>query len=145
MRLSWKKRNAIQATAITSITMNSSIANRTKQRTPLQGGYKPSSLRGTSHSGIRIGRTGADQARQNGFYGVTNPFVLPDHSGVRDYDVSALNGGHLLIMLDNAKWIAEKQLGTRKSKKARLILNRFPIPKIDGTQGSPPRNLSEFF
>lgn len=48
--------------------------------------------------------------RQASFYGVTNPFVLPDHSGVRDYDVNALDGGHLLVMMNNAKWIAEKQV-----------------------------------
>lgn len=51
-----------------------------------------------------------DRARQKTFYGVTNPFVLPDHSGVRDYDHSTLDGGHLLVMLNNAKWISEKQI-----------------------------------
>ena len=48
--------------------------------------------------------------RRSNFYGVTNPFVLPDHSGVRDYDVHALDGGHLLVMLNNADWISKKQL-----------------------------------
>ncbi len=43
------------------------------------------------------------------FYGVTNPFILPEHSGVRYYDLTSLDGGHLLVMLDNAKWIASKQ------------------------------------
>ncbi len=51
-----------------------------------------------------------DQARQKEFYGVTNPFVLPDHSGVRDYDISTLDGGHLLVMLNNAQWISRKQI-----------------------------------
>ncbi|MDA0806466.1 MAG: DUF1588 domain-containing protein [Planctomycetota bacterium] len=51
-----------------------------------------------------------DSARQNTFYGVTNPFVLPDHSGVRDYDIAALDGGHLLVMLNNAEWISSKQI-----------------------------------
>lgn len=51
-----------------------------------------------------------DRARQSSFYGVTNPFVLPDHSGVRDYDISTLDGGHLLVMLNNAQWISEKQI-----------------------------------
>ena len=32
-------------------------------------------------------------------FGVTNPFMLPDHSGVRDYDLTSLDGGHLLVML----------------------------------------------
>jgi len=48
--------------------------------------------------------------RQGSFYGVTNPIVLPDHTGVRYYDTTALDGGHLLIMLGNAQWIARKQI-----------------------------------
>lgn len=51
-----------------------------------------------------------DRSRQKTFYGVTNPFVLPDHSGIRDYDVTALDGGHLLVMLNNAQWISQKQI-----------------------------------
>ena len=51
-----------------------------------------------------------DRARQQTFYGVTNPFVLPDHSGVRDYDIATLDGGHLLVMLNNAQWISQKQV-----------------------------------
>ena len=52
----------------------------------------------------------AGNARQRSFYGVTNPIVLPEHSGVRYYDTTALDGGHLLVMLNNAQWIADKQL-----------------------------------
>ena len=48
--------------------------------------------------------------RQGSFYGVTNPIVLPDHAGVRYYDTTALDGGHLLIMLGNAQWISHKQI-----------------------------------
>ncbi|QDU92464.1 hypothetical protein Pla8534_02120 [Lignipirellula cremea] len=51
-----------------------------------------------------------ERDRQRNFYGVTNPIVLPDHSGVRYYDTAALDGGHLLVMLNNAQWIAEKQV-----------------------------------
>jgi hypothetical protein len=50
------------------------------------------------------------RARQRTFYGVTNPIVLPEHSGVRYYDTTALDGGHLLVMLNNARWIADKQV-----------------------------------
>lgn len=50
------------------------------------------------------------RSRQSKFYGVTNPIVLPDHSGVRYYDTATLDGGHLLVMLNNAKWIADKQI-----------------------------------
>ena len=42
--------------------------------------------------------------RQDGVLaGVKNPFIIPEHSGVRDYDVRMLNGGHLLVMITNAK------------------------------------------
>ena len=34
---------------------------------------------------------------------LTNPFLLPTNSGVRYYDTTTLNGGHLLTMLTNAK------------------------------------------
>ena len=50
------------------------------------------------------------RSRQRSFYGVTNPFVLPEHSGVRDYDITTLDGGHLLVMLSNAQWISQKQI-----------------------------------
>ncbi len=52
------------------------------------------------------------------FYGVKNPFLLPDRSGVRDYDVKTLDGGHLLVMLGNAKWIADKQILAARLKTA---------------------------
>lgn len=42
--------------------------------------------------------------------GLTNPFVLPDKSGVVDYDTRILSGGHLITMLGNADWIADKQI-----------------------------------
>ena len=50
------------------------------------------------------------------FFGVTNPLMLPDHSGVRDYDINTLDGGHLLVMLTNAKWIAGKQIFAARLK-----------------------------
>ena len=70
-----------------------------------------------------------DNARRTGFYGVTNPFVLPDHSGVRDYDLGSLDGGHLLVMIDNAKWIAEKQIVAARIKAGELAVENFPNPK----------------
>ncbi|CAN5600189.1 hypothetical protein BH11PLA2_BH11PLA2_20470 [soil metagenome] len=51
-----------------------------------------------------------ENIKRSGFFGVTNPFVLPDHAGVRDYDLGSLNGGHLLVMKTNAEWISTKQL-----------------------------------
>ena len=50
------------------------------------------------------------RARQRKFYGVTNPIVLPDNSGVRYFDSTSLDGGHLLMMLNNADWISRKQI-----------------------------------
>lgn len=57
-----------------------------------------------------------DNFRRSGFHGITNPFVLPDHAGVRYYDLQALDGGHLLVMLANAEWIATKQLQAARIK-----------------------------
>jgi mono/diheme cytochrome c family protein len=57
-----------------------------------------------------------DNLRRSGFHGVTNPFVLPDHAGVRYYDLTHLDGGHLLVMLTNAEWIASKQLQPARVK-----------------------------
>ncbi len=57
-----------------------------------------------------------DPLRRSGFYGVTNPFLLPDHAGVRYYDLTPLDGGHLLVMLNNAEWIASKQLQAARVK-----------------------------
>lgn len=57
-----------------------------------------------------------DNLRRSGFHGITNPFVLPDHAGVRYYDLTALDGGHLLVMLSNAEWIATKQLQAARVK-----------------------------
>jgi hypothetical protein len=34
---------------------------------------------------------------------ITNPYLLPNRSGVRYYDTETLNGGHLLTMLSNAR------------------------------------------
>ena len=39
--------------------------------------------------------------------GLTNPFLLPTDSGVRYYDTTILDGGHLLTMITNAKNVAD--------------------------------------
>ncbi len=54
------------------------------------------------------------------FVGLNNPFVLTEHSGVRDYDTSALNGAHLLALLDNAEWISKKQIRSALVKKGEI-------------------------
>lgn len=63
--------------------------------------------------------------RYNDFYGVSNPFVLPEQAGVRYYDMTVLDGGHLLVMLDNAQWISEKQIRAARVKKGELKANEF--------------------
>ena len=57
-----------------------------------------------------IGQRDIDGKRQQpigdnnrGGVNLTNPFLLPTHSGVRYYDTASLDGGHLLTMLTNAK------------------------------------------
>ena len=64
-------------------------------------------------------------AHKNGLFGVTNPFILPEHSGVRDYDLTTLNGGHLLTMLNNAEWISKKQIRPARVKNGELKADEF--------------------
>ncbi|MEZ0265211.1 MAG: DUF1588 domain-containing protein [Phycisphaerae bacterium] len=59
------------------------------------------------------------------FYGVTNPFVLPDRSGIRDYAITPLDGGHLLVMLTNAQWISHKQIRAARVKKGEIKADFF--------------------
>ncbi len=67
--------------------------------------------------------------KNQGFYGVTNPFVLPEHSGVRDYAINVLDGGHLLVMLTNAEWISQKQIRAARVKNGELKADEFDNPK----------------
>lgn len=60
------------------------------------------------------------EGNRRGFFGVTNPFVLPDHPGVRYYDLTALDGGHLLVMLGNAQWISKKQIHAARIKSGEI-------------------------
>jgi len=61
-------------------------------------------------------------------YGVTNPFMLSDGSGVRDYDMGLLDGGHLLIMLANAEWISAKQIRAARVKAGEIGAADFADP-----------------
>lgn len=69
------------------------------------------------------------RARQANFYGVTNPIVLPDHSGVRYYDTASLDGGHLLVMFNNAQWIADKQILAARTHGMDRRSLEFPNPQ----------------
>ncbi|MEZ6104920.1 MAG: DUF1588 domain-containing protein [Pirellulaceae bacterium] len=70
-----------------------------------------------------------DRQRRNfersGFYGVTNPFILPESSGVRYYDHTTLDGGHLLAMLNNAKWISAKQIRAARVEAGEIQADEF--------------------
>ena len=61
--------------------------------------------------------------------GVTNPFLLPDASGVRYYDNGTLDGGHLLVMLGNAEWISNKQIRPARVKSGEIRADEYPDPK----------------
>ncbi len=67
--------------------------------------------------------------RMQPMYGVTNPFVLPDTSGVRDYDTNLLDGGSLLVMMTNAEWISTKQIRPARVKAGEIQATDFPDPK----------------
>lgn len=51
-----------------------------------------------------------DRRNAANFTGITNPFVLPDRSGVRYYDLENLDGGHFAAIRSNAEWISGRQL-----------------------------------
>lgn len=74
-----------------------------------------------------FGLTGRD--RNAKLQGVTNPFSLPDASGVRDYDIGSLDGGTLLVMLTNAEYISDRQIRSARVKNGEFGANDFPDPK----------------
>ena len=67
--------------------------------------------------------------RRRSLYGITNPLMLPERSGVRDYDNTTLDGGHFLVMLPNAEWIAHKQVRAARVNSGELGADEFPDPK----------------
>lgn len=77
-------------------------------------------------------------ARSMNFYGVTNPFLLPDGSGVRYYDNGVLDGGHLLVMLGNADWISKKQIRAARVKAGEIKEGEHPDPKDRWAPRSSP-------
>lgn len=79
--------------------------------------------------------------RKTPLTGITNPFILPDHSGVRDYDIGLLDGGSLLVMLTNADWISAKQIRPARVKAGEISANDFPDPK---DRWSPRTTPTEF-
>lgn len=82
-----------------------------------------------------------ERFRQSGFYGITNPVLLPDHSGVRDYAIRTPGGGHLLVMLKNAQWISEKQIARARLAAGEDAASIFPDQR---DRWAPPATPSEF-
>ncbi len=83
------------------------------------------------------------QDRRMNLFGVTNPLVLPERSGVRDYDTTVLDGGHLLIMLSNAEWISYKQIRAARVKNGELKANDFPNPKDRWAPSTTPKAFED--
>ena len=69
------------------------------------------------------------KSRQQHLYGVTNPFTLPERSGVRDYDLTPLDGTHFVTMKANAAWLAEKVIGSLRVKLGESREKVFENPK----------------
>ena len=72
---------------------------------------------------------GEAYSKYTNFYGITAPFVLPDRSGIRDYAITPLDGGHLLVMLNNAQWISHKQIRSARVKNGEIKAAEFENPK----------------
>ena len=85
-----------------------------------------------------------DGKKHRPFYGVTNPFLLPEHSGVRYYDLGALDGGHLLVMLGNARWIAGRQVAIARSLGRDRRKIKFENPKDRWLPRTPPASYKAF-
>lgn len=87
---------------------------------------------------FRLNEADRDRLLRTGLYGITNPFVLPDRTGVRDYDLESLDGGHLLVMMGNVRWIAEKQIRAARVKNGELQPNEYTNPKDRWAPGTTP-------
>lgn len=48
--------------------------------------------------------------------GVLSPFTLPERSGIRDYDLTPLDGGHFVVMQTNAAYLASRVVGSLRVK-----------------------------
>ncbi|HSP43917.1 MAG TPA: DUF1588 domain-containing protein, partial [Luteolibacter sp.] len=81
--------------------------------------------------------------RNTPLYGVTNPFNLPEKSGVRYYDNDILSGGHLLQMMSNAQWISQKQIRPARVKNGEIRADEFPDMRDRWSPRSTPAAFEE--
>ncbi|MGY8770277.1 MAG: DUF1588 domain-containing protein [Pirellulales bacterium] len=72
---------------------------------------------------------------------LTNPFLLPTNTGVRYYDNTTLNGGHLLTMIANAKEISKFLMAERQM---RSIGPMYDIMKLEFTHINTLANRENF-
>jgi hypothetical protein len=67
--------------------------------------------------------------KQQSLFGINSPFTLPERSGVRDYDLTPLDGTHFVALRTNAAWMADKVVGSLKIKLGEPIDKVFVNPK----------------
>jgi hypothetical protein len=82
-----------------------------------------------------FGNTGRNV--RGSFHGVTNPIILPNNTGVRYYDNSVLGGGHLQLMLNNARTISHKQISS--------VIPKEKSTKKKGRNPWQPKTVPEAF
>ncbi len=87
--------------------------------------HAPRDIDGKRHT--VIGDNGRNFLRVN----LTNPFLLPTHSGVRYYDTTMLDGGHLQTMLTNAKEVSAFMLNRAKGKGYIPAIDALMAPQWD--------------
>ena len=78
------------------------------------------------------------ESNKHGLRGVSSPVTLTEHSGVRDYDLSTLNGSHLLTMMGNAEWISNKQIRAARVKNGELKADAFENKSDRFSPATPP-------
>lgn len=61
--------------------------------------------------------------------GVSDPFTLPERSGVRDYDLTPLDGVHLVALRTNAACLADKVIGTLRLRQGEPLVKVAENPK----------------
>ena len=80
----------------------------------------------------------ARDGNKHGLRGVSPPITLPEHSGVRDYDLATLNGSHLLTMMGNAEWMSKKQIRSARVKNGELKADEFENKSDKFSPVTPP-------
>jgi uncharacterized CHY-type Zn-finger protein len=94
-----------------------------------------------------FGNTG--RGVRGSFSGVTNPIILPNNTGVRYYDNSVLGGGHLQLMLNNARTISNIQIagaipkGKSPKKKSKWLPRSVPAAFVTILQKKSAANEKE--